>query len=73
MVEGAIKFYPQRACDDSFILQPMAIIKTLPSTPYKYQSLDVTPFLSCAVLLPKPEKAADEDNGQYDQSVNRIV
>ena len=44
MVEGAIKFYPQRACDDSFILQPMAIIKTLPSTPYKYQSLYLTLF-----------------------------
>jgi len=25
------------------------------------------------VFLPKPEKAADEDNGEDDESVNRIV
>jgi hypothetical protein len=34
-VKGAIKFYPQRACDDSFILPPTAIIRILASTPYK--------------------------------------
>ena len=27
----------------------------------------------CAALLPKPEKAAYEDNGENDESVNRIM
>ena len=29
--------------------------------------------IGCAVLLPKPEKAAYEDNGENDESVNRIM
>ena len=29
--------------------------------------------VGCAVLLPKPEKAAYEDNCENDESVNRIV
>ena len=29
--------------------------------------------IGCTALLPKPEKTTDEDNGQNDKSINRIM